>query len=356
MNEINGHATSPVRVEAVAPAWYSPTRPGVAGEWDGRAWTGATRPDPHAVPPPVPTRRLFGFLSQTWFWLFILGWLITVCGGIIGTIQSSENKWWLVLVAFGLIISIYGFLLIFERHLHFSDLPNLRSIAIAGVISGLVGFGISAVVQSWLEPLAKMPLSDQMWLTGLVEESAKLLVPLLLWKIAGDRFRDPRAGMLMVLISGATLGIIEGVFYILPSGEHVHLVMSGIRPLTEIAHPLFTAIAAAIIWLAAYRSTHLFTIAGLGGWALAAALHSLQDGVGAGGSDAPVDYGPMGEVIQTLLLGNALSALYAVGLFLVLRHFARELTPPTALAANSAHWRPQIKQWGVPRNQRSDQK
>lgn len=56
----------------------------------------------------------------------------------------------------------------------------------------------------------------------------------------------------------------------------------------------------------------------------------------------------MAEVVREGIALNVFSIGVAVISFLILRHFLRELVPPTAVAANSPHWRPQLKWWGVP--------
>ncbi|HQZ86172.1 MAG TPA: hypothetical protein PLB21_11175, partial [Actinomycetota bacterium] len=55
---------------------------------------------------------------------------------------------------------------------------------------------------------------------------------------------------------------------------------------------------------------------------------------------------------EALMLGvgtAALALVWAILLYLLQRHSARELSPPDAVASNSPHWRPQLKRWGRPR-------
>ena len=64
-----------------------------------------------------------------------------------GTIARTDHWWWLVIVAAGLAVSLYGFLLIFEPHFHFSQLSNLRTIIAAGVISGSIAALVAITVE-----------------------------------------------------------------------------------------------------------------------------------------------------------------------------------------------------------------
>ena len=123
-------------------------------------------------------------------------------------------------------------------------------------------------------------------------------------------------------------------------------------------HPLWTGIAAALIWLAAYRAGRLLTLAGLVGWCMAMALHSLHDGLFTlvpRKDDGPVAMD--GQILAANATLTSIVSLVFVALgYLILRHLARELVPPGAVRTNRPHWRPQIKQWGIPRNRESGEK
>lgn len=154
-----------------------------------------------------------------------------------------------------------------------------------------------------------------------------------------------------MLISGSTFGIIEGVKYIAQDGENVHLVMAAIRTPSELGHPLWTGIAAALIWLAAHRAGRLLTLAGVGGWVLAMALHSIHDGIGAWnvhGTEVPkVNFSSTTTIVSQVVGGNIVTLVWLIIGFAILRHVSRELTPPDSIATNPPRWRPQIKQWGI---------
>lgn len=328
--------------------WYPFGPAGRVARWDGHAWTGQIRQDPDVEALPATKRRRFGFLTRPWFSLFMLGWVVTALGAVLGTEVPDTHWWWLTIVAIGLAISMYGFLLIFEPHLRFSELTDIRTMIVAGILSGAAAYGIAYFIEvPLLEHRLGVGFLGELTLAGPVEETSKLLVPLLLWIFVGSRFRDPRAGLLTVLISGSTFGIGEGVEYIARDGHDAHLLMATVRPLAEAAHPVMTAIAASLIWLAAYRSRRLATVAGLVGWVVAMVLHSAHDmpgDLGRRSGDAPVDGT---EVAAAGIGGNLLSLVWLILLFYVLRHVARELTPPSAAVDNPEQWRPRIAQWGV---------
>lgn len=347
--------------EALTPrlvaGWYRFGRSGEVAEWDGQIWTGATRNDPSAETLPVGRRRRLAFLTHSWFSLFVLGWLVTLGGASLGTVARADHWWWLAVVAVGLAVSLYGFLLIFEPHFHFSQLTDLRMIVIAGVTSGVVASGIAIAVEGPLAERFHESFALELWLSGVVEETSKLFVPVLLWLFIASRFRDPRAGLLTVLISGSTFGVIEGVKYIARDGEHVHLVMAAIRTPTELGHPLWTGTAAALIWLAASRAGRLVTLAGFGGWVLAMALHSVHDGLGSwtvhGAGEPTVAFSTTSTIVSQVAGGNLMTLAWIVASFLILRHVGRELTPPDAVTANPGRWRPEIRQWGIPKVKRN---
>ncbi|MFD6896988.1 PrsW family glutamic-type intramembrane protease [Rhodococcus sp. NPDC060086] len=328
--------------------WYAFGPAGRAARWDGQAWTGQVRQAPDIEALPATKRHRFGFLTHRWFSLFMLGWVVTALGAVLGTEVPDTHWWWLMIVAIGLAISVYGFLLIFEPHLRFSQLTDIRTVIVAGLVSGAAAYGIAYLIEV---PLLKhrldVGLLGELTLAGPVEETAKLLVPLLMWIFVASRFRNPRAGLLTVLISGATFGVGEGIEYIARDGHDAHLLMAILRPLAEAAHPVMTAIAASLIWLAAYRSRRLVTVAGLVGWVVAMVLHSAHDmpgdlGRGSGGTAADgADVAGMG------IVGNLFSLVWLVLVFCVLRHVARELAPPSAAVDSPPQWRPRITQWGV---------
>lgn len=322
-----------------APGWRPFGKPAEVAEWDGHAWTGRTRPDPEVDVPEAGRHHPFAFFAHAWFWLVVSGWIVTVTGAILGTTTETTHWWWLVIAGVGLAISLYGFLLIFNRHQRFAELENLPVIVGAGLGSGLIASAIAYLVETLGRERLGISPDAILWLAGPIEETAKLLVPVVLWCAVATRFRDPRAGFLTVLVSGSTFGVVEGIKYIAQHGTDMHLLMGIVRTPAEMGHPLWTGIAAALIWLAAYRAGRLRTLAGLVGWCVAMALHSFHDGVF---TLAPgKDRGPV-VMDEQLLVADAfwsslISLAFLVLGYLILRHLARELVPPGAVRTNRPH-------------------
>lgn len=226
-----------------------------------------------------------------------------------------------------------------------------------GLFSSLLAVGI--LLEGTLEPHLNVPFVVDLWLSGVVEETIKIAVPVLLLIVARERFGDPRVGVLMVLISSAVFGVGEGIQYVASgSGSNNHLLMGLVRPVVEVAHPLWATIAAGAIWLAAHRSGRVITWAGFAGWFVAVALHSIHDGVLGGhvrgthnhSSDINVS---VTQAVADAVVVNAIGIVLAVVTFLILSQVLREIVPPSAVAKNPPHWRPRLALWGVPRATRT---
>lgn len=337
---------------APAPGWYPYGRAASVAEWDGRAWTGHREVDPSVPAPRARHRRPWVFLTRLWFWLVVAGIAVTAASGVVG--NNISSRWWIAPAMVGLVLALAGIVVLFRPMLRFAELGQVRLAVGVGVISGIIGLVLASLLEGMVEPRAHVSFGVDLWLSGPIEETCKIAVPVLLLIVARNRFGDPRIGVLMVLVSGAVFGVGEGFEYVAGgSGTNSHLLQSLVRPLAEISHPLWATIAVGAIWLAAHRSGRVFTWAGLAGWFTASFLHSLHDGLFAwrqsGDDNRVVDQDlSMGEVVESAVGGNIISLIAAVVTFLVLRHVLREIVPPTAVAANPPHWRPRLALWGVP--------
>ena len=220
------------------------------------------------------------FLTRGWFWMVLGGAVLTAAAGAVGT--TGTSRWWLVPAVLGLVLTMTGILLLFRPRFRFAELgtAQLRLVIGAGLVSGIIAFLVASFIEGRLEPRMHVPFAVDLWLAGAIEETCKLAVPVLLLIFSRRRFGDPRAGVLMVLISAAVFGLGEGIQYI-TSGTSANssLLLTLVRPLTEISHPLWTAVAAGAIWLAAHRSGRVLTWVGLAGWLVSSLLHSVHDGL-----------------------------------------------------------------------------
>ena len=339
-------------VRGSTPGDYPFGRAGATAVWDGEAWTGHTTTSP-STPAPIPWKhRFLPFLRHRWFWIAVLGVVVLFIPAYIAASSGASDPSPLVIA--GGIIVMYGATLLVVQHLSPGDIGQPRLIAIWGIISGLIAGALASLIEGNLEPrfLSENAL---LWQSGITEETLKLLVPVILLAFGGATFRTPRAGLFLVLVSGATFGVYELADYALLT--HGNGVVATVleRSTAELLHPYLTAFAAVLIWLGAWRRQRTVTAVGIVGWLIAIALHSLHDGLmGLGSNPSATDtqgYASVGQAVGTGVEALFVQLLISVIFFLILRHAARELVPPTAIATNSPHWRPQIKQWGVPKEQ-----
>ncbi len=336
-------------VSAVSPPGHYPF--GVEGrvaQWDGHAWTGDSAGDAAVGSTPKWHHTFFPFLVHQWFWWMVVGSILALVPGYVAAVTG--HIWIGVFTLPGFAIFMIGSVLLVDRHMHFTQLSQRRLIIIWGIISGIFAAAVGTGIESYLEPKFGIPLAIDLWCAGPVEETLKLAIPFVLLVFGSAKFKDPRAGLLLVLISGAVFGTLEAWLYMFAAGGYTPLLMSGARPTTELLHPFLTGLAAALIWLAAWRAGRAFTLAGLVGWVVAMAGHSFHDGIFSAREHGTTDHisavPSLAQAILLTVVTIGISLIWIVIIFLVMRHAARELTPPNAISINSPHWRPQLKQWG----------
>ena len=331
--------------------WYPFGVAGTSAQWDGQAWTGEKHADADVPEPPKWHHRPFAFLGHKWFWFMVVGNVLVVGAAfvVMGTKRAFPG-WFLVVAA--MVVFMAGVVYLLDRHEKFGQVEGRRKLMWWGLGSGLVGVFTASMLESGgLETRMGIPLKIDLWLAGPIEETCKLAIPFLLLVFGGRMFKDPRAGLMMVMFSGVAFGAVEAAMYTASPKEWAPLMMALERPVSELLHPFLTTFAAAVIWLAAWRAGKAFTWIGAGAWVGAMAIHSFHDGM-----LSPFEHGdqittPDIPTVATALTysasGFVLSLIWAVIIYLLLRHTARELVPPDAVASNAPHWRPQIKQWGL---------
>jgi hypothetical protein len=229
---------------------------------------------------------------------------------------------------------------------------------VIGLISGIVSVGIAYIVELVVQNL--LGINALLWLVGPIEETSKLLVPIICLAFGVKEIKDPRSGLLAVLISAGVFGLGEGAIYQTKAGylithSWLPLQMAILRPASEIPHMFMAGFAAAVIWLAAYHRKRVITVAGVVAFLLAAGLHSVHDGVStfvhqAKGNSIQGFSTSSHSLSQSIYVGIGglfLGLLFAFPVYILLRHSARELVPPEAVNHNSKHWRPKIKHWGI---------
>jgi hypothetical protein len=320
---------------APAPGYYPvPAHRGhgaVEREWDGDAW-GAQAHESGATLA-HHKRHPLRFLRERG-WLILLVYLLAAGASmaLIGVDPDRRRVAGIQLLlpltatvaALMPMLAAYRY---FGNRLRFEQLHEGRGILKWGIISGLVGVAIGMAVELGVPTLFLSNAGDPGWsaLAGPAEETGKLVVPAILW--FHGLYRSPRAGFLLVVISAATFGVVEGGLYaVSPSG------FSPQRTFIEIIHVLLTGFIAAVAWRAAWKRPSLFTAAGIAAWAFAMAMHSFND--------LSISYAD-----RVSGLGSA-TAVVLVVMYFAIKHAGRQLVPPDNVAGVSPRWRPRAPRAG----------
>lgn len=300
--------------------------------WDGELWTDGIRPAAEGARLPRYHRNPFRFLHNPG-WKLLLVFLVAL--GIATSLWSSDRdaNWvtgiQLLLPVFAGVATLavmIGLIRLFGHRVGFDSIApdTRRSILKWGIGAAVLGFAFAMVIEI-LIPLVvsgEAP-KDQSggWgaLAGPAEETGKLILPVLLW-IKG-RFRKPREGFLLVLVTAGSFGVLESVDYASRPEEWQFS-----RPLLEVMHPLFTGLVAAVAWPQAWRRGTIFTGAALGAWVVATFLHSTNDVI-------ILDHAAVGLLSSITFI--------AIGVaYLLQKHAAREMVPPDRVGRVAPRWRP----------------
>ena len=329
------------------PGWYCYRAVPSLAEWDGTAWTGDTHfaaraPDLPGPPPP------FAFLRQSWLWWLVVGQVLVIVPGVVSGTTGSAIWSWTSIVGYSAFM--VGTVKVMVRYLAIDRLPRLAGLTVIGVVCGAVGFAVAFGLESLT--FHHIGVVATLWLTGPIEEGGKLLVPFALLAFGSSRFKDPLAGLYLVLVSGATTGAVEGAEWQARADyPWFHLQLALVRPAAELPHVFVTGFAGAVIWLAAWRRGRAVNGAGAVAFLIAVAIHSLHDGfitlfgVSPSPSRASIAQS-MGQAVRLGVSGAVFATGIGIACFLLGRHAARELTRPGAVGTCPPPWRPQIKTWG----------
>ena len=308
-----------------APGAYPVPGPGatVLREWDGVAWTNQFTVDASA--------ELATYRRRPWRWLAFPGWLLAMgyIFGLVGAGTLAGLATASLPARIGLALSVscvtgvaaLALLVLLDRRIAFGQLQRARAAIIAwGVGGGLACTGVALLVVygvsgEWNAPLVSAPHVPG-WLVGLLHGPLKLIVPIALW--ASGRFRVPRQGFLLVLVTGMTFAVAEAT----ADAWFTAAIDKG-RTGAVILTVLLSAIVAAVPWRAAWRRTEFFVGSTVAALAVAFGLHWLADTLIVRG------------------LGLAALAVVLAGYFVV-KVVARQLVPPDRVALVSAGWRPWI--------------
>ena len=328
------------------PGFRTAGQPGVLREWDGHVWTAEW--EPSTTTAPRYRRRPMAFLRHRWF----ITWVIAMMGALACAVGFLATGWAIALAVAGVASTVgFALALILGVALRLGMTPHPggpeRStigpfIWLVGAASGALAFPLSMAIEQVVKAQVTNGDRIQLWLAGPIEESSKLLLPVVLWFALASRMRDPRIGCAVALISGATYGVIEGCLASATMaltaaregggmGELVFktAVVLLQRPTAELLHALLTAGIAAFAWRAAWGRRSIITGPFLAAALVAMAIHSVNDGV-----IAAMLPGPW----QLLLLPLVLVGTY----LLFTKAGARALVPPSRIPENPPGWRPRF--------------
>jgi len=191
----------------------------------------------------------------------------------------------------------------------------------------VVGLAFALVVEYGVPAIFGDGPKDGNWaaIAGPAEETGKVILPVILW-IKG-RFRLPREGYLLVIISACTFGVAESCEY---AFNPDHWIPS--RGVLEIMHPLLTGFIATVAWQVAWKRDSIFTGAAIGAWVVAMFMHSLNDFIVLDGPD-----------IKAL---GSISMITVLVMYLLQKHSGRQLVPPDRVGQVSPRWRPAAPKTG----------
>ncbi|MFF3063605.1 PrsW family glutamic-type intramembrane protease [Oerskovia sp. NPDC057915] len=332
---------APQRPDVPAAGWFPDpaAKAPRSRRWDGQAWTAQVADGTEQA------NRGHHFRGRFWGrWVWILAAAVVVLVVGIVVYQTTENVHVMAVTSFVAMALVcwafYGFV---ERQLALRDVVGLGQIAAVAVGSAGATLLIALNLNNLTGSIGGISLATA--LVGFTEESAKLLVPIVLFLLG--TYRNPRAGVAIGLAAGFGFAIAETTLYAYEiaaasgpnfCGTETPAVTTGMVVSAQVArifgvspfHWLFTGIAVAIAW----RAWHLYgrkgTPAAIGGILLVMVVHSLNDTSATLGCDTPA--------VQSLL------ALVRYGLvvamYLVFKAWTRKHTPPQMIGAVSTGWTP----------------
>lgn len=306
--------------------------------WDGRVWTA------WVAPAWYPARRGGWFQGRFWGpWVAVLGVGVAVVS-VGGSLYASSGRGIVQVVAGGLGMALVclAFAWFVDRQIGLREVAHVGQLA-AATVAGCGAALLAATANQAV--LHSFGWSGALAAVGVVEELAKYLVPIVLYRL--HRYRDPRAGIVVALGSGFGFAILETVSYSLLGVSGNLPSVCGSRPVTippaanvvlqtlrifttEPVHWLWTATAVAVGW----RLWHLYgrrgTIAALGTLAAVIVAHSAND---------------LSSLASCAGVAATLGLLVAHGGLLVLSYLAfkaalRATTPPTLVGLVSWGWTP----------------
>jgi RsiW-degrading membrane proteinase PrsW (M82 family) len=263
-------------------------------------------------------------MKQTWLWTLGIGIVLFLITDV--TMQTTGNpNFFPTVIMLGSFVVPVAFVSYFYEHIRDRDIP-LSVLGGTFLLGGAIGT-IAAGILEYSTLTSSSPIS--LLGVGLIEESAKFIVPLVLF--LGWRYRHEADGLLFGVTVGMGFAALETMGYALVTliqsqgdvtAMNQVLLVRGL--LAPAGHGAWTGIICAVLWRERAKAGKI-TINGwvIGAFALSVTLHTLWDIVNSQSSNA-VAYG-----------GMAVLALISLGVLITLYLSARK-QPATSLAKETA--------------------
>lgn len=180
-------------------------------------------------------------------------------------------------------------------------LVDETTLAVSLVFGGVVGVVVAGLLEyDAMRRLGAMPMVA----VGLIEEAAKLIVPLILVLVARHRYQSVGGGIVIGVTVGTGFAVLETMGYafvaLINSGGNVGaaeqtLLVRGL--LSPAGHAAWTGLTCWGLWMLAVRPSGRRLLAFVGLYALAVGLHTAWDGIG-----GKVTYAVVGAISIGLLM------------------------------------------------------
>ena len=217
-----------------------------------------------------------------WAWLVVLGVGTGLFLLVLRTLEATDNPNLvpaLILVGAAVVPSAFV-VFVNSRRMSF-DVPG-SVLALTALLGGVIG----VVVAGNLEFDANRRLgTGALLFVGVIEEAAKLVVPLGIVVLVRDRWRDPANGLVLGVASGAGFAALETMGYAFVQlvqsrgdlGPVVGiLVLRGL--LSPAAHLAWTGLTVSGLWWARWQGWRTRSVLlGVAGYLTAVVLHTLWD-------------------------------------------------------------------------------
>jgi RsiW-degrading membrane proteinase PrsW (M82 family) len=238
-------------------------------------------------------------VARRWSWVLVLVVGLGLYEAVRRAVLSTGNPNLLpALILLGAAVVPAAFVaFIAGRRMVFNTRPlTVVSTALVGGVIGVVAAGV--LEYRTLVRLGVVP----MLAVGVIEEAAKLIVPLLI-VLVPRRDRHAADGLLIGVASGAGFAVLETMGYafvtLVQSSGNVDVVQQVLFErgvLSPAAHMAWTGLTAAALWRAAVAHWHPRAVAGfLGTYVVAVALHTAWD-------SAPNVYVDLAVAVVSLVL------------------------------------------------------